>query len=283
MTKGTLPSLGPIYFLSTLELQTLQEFVEENIKTSTIWPSQSLDRALVLFVEKKNGDLRLCVDFCGLNKLICKDCYPIPLITDLLDAPKKVRVYTKIDLRNTYHLVRIAKGDKWKTAFCTWYGSFELLVMSFGLSNTPTAFQPFMNEIFGDLLDIYVVVYLDNILIYLNNLEDHQRHVKEVLRQLQVYKLYASPTKCTFHKDSIEFLGFIQGPQGLIIDEQKVQTIQDWPTPRCVKEVQSFLGFSNFYWQFIHNYLGVIASLTHLIWKKTPGTSQKIIRSPLRC
>jgi len=124
-------------------------------------------------VKKKNGDLRLCVDYRGLNRLTRKDCYPIPLITDLLDAPKKARIYTKIDLRNAYHLVRIAEGDEWKTTFQTQYASFEWLVMPFGLSNASAAFQWFMNEVFGDLLDIYVVVYLDNILIYSNNLEDH--------------------------------------------------------------------------------------------------------------
>jgi len=124
-------------------------------------------------VKKKNGDLRLCVDYRGLNRLTRKDCYPIPLITDLLDAPKKARIYTKIDLRNAYHLVCIAEGDEWKTTFQTQYTSFEWLVMPFGLSNASAAFQWFMNEVFGDLLDIYVVVYLDNILIYSNNLEDH--------------------------------------------------------------------------------------------------------------
>jgi len=137
--------------------------------------------------------------------------------------------------------------------------------MPFGLSNAPAAFQRFMNEIFGDLLDVYVVIYLDDILIYLNNLKDHRGHVTEVLRQLWVHKLYESPTKCALHKDSIEFLGFILGPQGLMMDKQKVQTIWDWPVPRHVKEIQSFLGFLNFYQWFIHNYSGVVAPLTHLM------------------
>lgn len=222
MTKDTLLPLGPIYSLSTFKLQTLQEFVKGNIKTGTIWPSQSPGGAPVLFVKKKNGDLRLCVDYWGLNKFTHKNHYPIPLITDLLDTPKKTRVYAKIDLRNVYYLVYIAEGNEWKTTFHTQYGSFEWLVMPFGLSNTPVAFQRFINEIFGDLLDVYVVIYLDDILIYLNNLEDHWGHVMEVLRWLWVHKLYVSPTKCAFHKDSIKFLGFILGPQGLTMDEQKV-------------------------------------------------------------
>ena len=144
---------------------------------------------------------------------------------DLLDIPKKARIYTKIDLRNTYHLVCIAKGDKWKTIFQTWYGFFEWLMMLFGLSNAPIVFQQFMNEIFGDLLDVYVVVYLDNIIIYSNNPDDHRKHVKEVLRCLQTHKLYVLPSKCTFHKESVEFLGFILSPEGLLMDKQKVETI----------------------------------------------------------
>jgi len=191
-----------------LELQTLREFIDENIKISTIRPSQFPGSALVLFVKKKNKALRLCINYRGLNRLIHKDRYPIPLITDLLDTPKKTRIYTKIDLRNAYHLVCIADGNEWKTTFRTRYGSFEWLVMPFGLSNTPAAFQRFMNEVFGDVLDVYVVVYLDDILIYSNNLDNHKEHVKEVLRRLWTHKLYASPSKCTFHKENVEFLGF---------------------------------------------------------------------------
>jgi len=198
--EGFSPPFGPIYSLFTVELQTLREFIEENIKTGIIRPSNSPCRSLVLFVRKKDGSLCLCIDYRGLNHLTYKDRYLIPLITDLLDAPKKARYYTKIDLRSAYYLVRIAKGDKWKTAFRTCYGSFEWLIMPFGLSNVPSAFQRFMNEIFAEMLDISVVIYLDNILVYSNNLENHKRHMREVLRQLQDNRLYVSPTKCVFHQ-----------------------------------------------------------------------------------
>ena len=140
--------------------------------------------------------------------------------------------------------------------------------MSFGLSNTPAAFQWFMNKVFGDLLDMFVVVYLNDILIYSNNLEDHQGHVKEVLKRLWKHKLYASSAKCVFHKESVKFLGFILGPKGLTMDEQKVKTIRDWPISRRIKEIQSFLGFSNFHRRFIHNYSRIIAPLTFLTQKK---------------
>ena len=125
----------------------------------------------------------------------------------------------------------IAKGDEWKTAFRTRYGSFKWLVMPFGLSNAPSAFQRFMNDIFSDVLDIFVVIYLDDILIYSDNIDDHKKHVKKVLKRLRENQLYTSPTKCVFYQDRIEFLGFVLGVDGLRMDESKTQTIQNWPTP----------------------------------------------------
>ena len=133
-----------------------------------------------------------------------KDWYPIPLLNDLLDASRKAWIYSKIDLKSAYHLVHIAKGDKWKTAF-----------------------QHFMNDIFSDFLDISIVIYLDDILIYSDNMDDHKKHVKEVLRRLQENWLYVSPTKCVFHQDRIKFLGFVLGADGLRMDESKIQTIQE--------------------------------------------------------
>jgi len=176
--------------------------------------------------------LRLCVDYQGLNQLTWKDKYPIPLLTDLLDAPQKARVYTKIDLHNTYHLVHIADGDEWKTMFCTRYGPYEWTVMPFGLSNAPLTFQQFMKKLFADLLDICVIVYLNNILIYSKNLKEHKRQVKEIQSRLKANGLCASPKKCVFHQEQVKFLGYILSPKGLQMDEEKVQVIQEWPSPR---------------------------------------------------
>jgi len=149
-------------------------------------------------------------------------------MSDLLDFPKKVRFYSKINLCSTYHLVCIAEGDKWKTMFHTWYSSFEWLVMP-GLSNVPSAFQQLMNKVFADLLDVSVVIYLDNILIYSNNLLEHKKYIKEVLRHLRNNRLYASLTKCIFHQQEVEFLGYILSPEGLQMNKSKVQVNQDWP------------------------------------------------------
>jgi len=223
-----------------------------------------------LFVKKKDGMLQLYIDYRGLNHLTHKDKYPIPLIADLLDAPKRARYYTKIDLRSAYHLVYIAKGDEWKTAFRTHYGSFEWLVMPFGLSNAPSAFQRFMNKVFSDLLDICVVIYLDDILIYSNDLESHKNHVMEILKRLQNNGLYAFPTKCAFHQRQVEFLGFVLSPEGIRIDTNKVKTIQDWPTPQRVKDVQAFISFANFYRRFINGYSEQILPLTRLMRKNEP-------------
>jgi len=199
MEEGKLLLLGPIYSLLVLKLKTLREFIRENLHTRFICSFHSSCGAPVLFVKKKDGLLHLYVSYQGLNKITSKDKYLIPLVSDLLDAPKKARIYTKIDLYSAYHLVCIAEEDKWKTTFRTRYSSYKWLVMLFRLANAPSAFQQLMNEIFADLLDIHVVVYLDNILIYSNNLVEHKKHVREVLKCLRKNGLYASPNKYTFH------------------------------------------------------------------------------------
>jgi hypothetical protein len=178
--NNEIPPIGHIYSLSQPELQALREFIDENLKSGFIYPSKSTHGAPILFVKKKDGSLRLCVDYRGLNRLTHKDRYPLPLITDLLDAPAKARIYTKLDLRHAYHLLRISEGDKPKTAFRTRYRFFEWRVMPFGLTNAPAAFQQFVNSIFANLLDVCVVVYLDDILIYSDTPEKHTKHVREV-------------------------------------------------------------------------------------------------------
>jgi hypothetical protein len=244
---GAIPPHSRMYSLSLSELEALRVFIEENARSGFIRPSKSPHRAPILFVKKKGGDLRLCVDYCGLNRLTKKDRYPLLLISDLLDTPRKARVFTKIDLHHAYHLVCIADGDEWKTTFRTHYGSFEWLVVPFGLSNAPAAFQRFMNDIFSNMLDVCVIVYLNDILIYSDDMTQHKAHVKEVLWRLRKNGLYAAPHKCKFHKDTVEYLGFILLPDGLRMAEDKVKTILDWPEPQKVKDIQSFLGFCNFY------------------------------------
>jgi len=270
LEEGTSPHLGTLYSLSLVELSALQTFLDENLNTGFIHPTASSHTALVLFVKKKDGSLHLCIDFRGLNKITKKDHYPLPLISDLLDSPSCAKIYSKIDLRHAYHLVQIAPGDEWKTAFCTCYRSYKWLVMPFGLTNTPAAFQHFVNTIFADMLDVCVVMYLNDILIYSEDMESHQQHVQEVLRHLRLHGLFAKPEKCKFHSDSVEYLGYRLSPEGLTMSPGKMQTISDWPEPHKVKDIQSFLGFANFYHWFIFNYSDIVVPLTRLTQKDAP-------------
>src|SRR5258707_12023258 len=261
---------GPIYSLSPTELTALREFLEENVQNGFICPSKSPWGSLILFVKKKDGSLRLCVDFRALNRVTEKDHYPLPLIPDLLNSPGPARIYSKIDLKHAYHLVRIAEGDEPKTTFHTRYGSYEWQVMPFGLTNTPAVFQQFINEVLGNLLDVCMVGYIDDILIYSDSVDQHQDHVREVLRHLQEARLYVNPKKCNFHTDTVEYLGFILTPTGLHMDLAKVAVIQNWLEPWNIRDVQSFLGFVNFYHCFIADYSQMTLPLTNLCKKATP-------------
>src|SRR5260221_1142886 len=173
LEEGAKSFHGPIYSLLPPELTALREFLEENIQNGFIRPSKSPWGSPVLFVKKKDGSLRLCVDFHALNRVTEKDRYPLPLIPDLLNSPGPARIYSKIDLKHAYHLVRIAEGDEPKTTFRTCYGSYEWRVMPFGLTNAPAVFQRFINEVLGNLLDVCVVGYIDDILIYLDSIDKH--------------------------------------------------------------------------------------------------------------
>ena len=270
LENGAAPPFGPIYSLSEVEQLALKTFIDENLSSGLIRPSQSPAGAPILFIKKKDGSLRLAVDYRGLNRITKKDRYPLPLIPDLLDRLRSATVFTKMDLHSAYNLVRIAEGDEWKTAFRTRYGSFEFMVMHYGLTNAPASFQRFMNNIFKDLLDVCVVVYLDDILIFSKDPSSHSQHVQEVLRRLRKHDLYAKVEKCEFSVDTTEFLGFVISPNGLSMAESKVQAIKDWPKPRKVKEVQSFLGFANFYRRFIANYSDLTVPLNRLTRKNVP-------------
>src|SRR6266481_1880825 len=270
LEDGTAPPLGPVYSLSQEELKALHKFIDENVAMGFITPSRSSHGAPVLFIKKKDSSLRLCVDFRGINRITKKDRYPLPLISDLLNAPHKACIYTKINLWHAYHLVRIATRDEWKTVFRTRYGSFEWKVMPEGLTNTPAGFQCFMNDIFADMIDISVVVYLDDILVYSDDTAQHVAHVREVLRRLRKNELYARADKCEFHTTSCEYLRYMLSLSGLGMAQNKIQAIQDWPEPRKVRDVQSFLSFVNFYRRFIYGYSMITVPLTRLTKKDVP-------------
>ena len=266
--EGKVP-FRPIYRLSQVEEQALKDYLDENLAKGFIRPSQSPAGAPILFAKKKDGKLRLVVDFRGINNITRKDRYPLPRIESLLDRLCRAKFFTKLDLRHGFHNVRIAEGHEWKTAFRTRYGSFEYLVLPMGLTNSPATFQHFMNDIFHDMLDDTVCGYLDDIMVFTES-EDiavHVAQVREVLSRLRKNHLFVKLEKCDFHSTTSEFLGYVVSPSGLSMSESKTEVIESWPTPDSVKDVQTFLGFANFYRRFIEGYSAITRPLNDLTKK----------------
>ncbi|GLB34668.1 putative retrotransposable element tf2 155 kda protein type 1-like [Lyophyllum shimeji] len=209
----------------------------------------------VFFIKKKDGSLRLVQDYRALNAITVKNRYPLPLISELINNLRGARYFTKLDVRWGYNNVRIKEGDEWKAAFRTNRGLFEPLVMFFGLTNSPATFQTMMNDIFRDLIAQGVVcVYLDDILIYTKTLEEHRRITRIVLDRLREHRLFLKPEKCEFERTEIEYLGLIISHGTASMDPVKVAGVAEWPVPKNKKEVQSFLGFTNFYRRFIRDF-----------------------------
>ncbi|KAJ1571233.1 hypothetical protein NDA12_003308 [Ustilago hordei] len=265
LIEGGKPPQGPLYLKGPKEMSELRRYLDENLEKGFIRPSKSPARSPVLFVPKKDGGLRLCVDYRGLNEITVKNRAPLPLIEEQLFLLRKARIYTKLDLRAAYNLIRIAKGDEWKTAFGTQLGLYEYLVMPFGLANAPAHFQSFINDTFRDIIGIYVVVYLDDFLIFSDTEEAHVKHVTEVLTRLRSNRLFAKLPKCEFHTKTVEFLGYIIKPTGIEMDPEKVHTVKEWPMPESIHDIQRFLGFANFYRRFIAHFARIAKPLTALV------------------
>ncbi|XP_048039405.1 uncharacterized protein LOC125264212 [Megalobrama amblycephala] len=217
------------------------------------------------FVAKKDGGLRPCIDYRALNKITVKFRYPLPLVPAALEHLRGATVFTKLDLRSAYNLIRIREGDEWKTAFITPTGHYEYLVMPYGLVNAPSVFQDFIHEVLREFLHRFVLVYIDDILIYSRSQAEHRQHVAEVLTRLRQYHLFLKAEKCTFHQPSVSFLGYNIDHSGIRMDERKVESITNWPEPTTIKELQRFLGFSNFYRRFIKGYSSIAHPLTSLL------------------
>ena len=264
-----LPRPGKIYPLSPSEEHTLSEYLTNALDRGWISKSTSPLGAPCFFVKKPNGGFRLCIDYRGLNSITKKNRYPLPLLQDMIDKLSKASIFTHLDLPDAYHLVRIKRGDEWKTAFRSKFGSFEYNVIPFGLSNAPSAFQFFMNDIFSDLLGVTVLIYLDDILIFSDNQDDHAQHVKEVLQRLRDHNLTINPTKCSFDLSEVDFFGLIVSKDGIKMDPTKVEAIINWPTPTSVRDIQVFIGFANFYRRFIKNFSSIIEPLLYLTRKTT--------------
>ena len=267
LIPGAKPVFGPIYNLSKTELRYLKDYIDQMLARGWIRPSKSPFGSPILFVKKADGSLWLVVDYRKLNTLTVKNRYPLPLISELFDRLKNAKYYTRLDMQDAYNQLRVASGDEWKTAFRTRYGHFEYLVMPFGLTNAPASFQAYANDCLHDFLDLFCVVYLDDVLIFSETLEEHISHVKQVLSHLRDYGLTCKLRKCEFHASSLSFLGFVISPEGVSMDPDRVAAIQDWPIPTNVEEIQIFLGFTNFYRRFIEGYSRVVSCITSLLRK----------------
>ena len=196
-----------------------------------------------------------------MNAITTRNRYPLPLISSAFELLKDAKYFTKLDLHNAYHLVRIREGDEWKTAFNTPSGHYEYLVMPFGLTNAPAVFQALLNDVLRDMLDRFVFVYLDDILIFSTDEQTHIRHVRQVLQRLLKNQLFVKAEKCEFHVSTVSFLGFVVSGDNIQMDPAKVSAVADWPIPTSRKLVQRFLGFANFYRRFIRNFSMIAAPL----------------------
>ena len=250
-----------LYSLSAPEREAMKSYIDSSLKTGLIRPSSSPAAAGFFFIDKKDGTLRPCIDYSPLNEITVKNRYPLPLMSSAFELLQDAKLFTKLDLRNAYHLIRIREGDEWKTGFNTPSGHYEYLVMPFGLCNAPAVFQSFVNDVLRDYLNKFVFVYLDDILIFSPDEETHTHHVRQVLQSLMENQLYCKAEKCEFHVKTISFLGYIISANQIQMDPEKVSAVANWPSPTNRKKVQQFLGFANFYRRFIRNFSGIAAPL----------------------
>ncbi|KAM3547144.1 hypothetical protein MY1884_009710, partial [Beauveria asiatica] len=267
LQPGKEPRFQKIYPQNPEQDKALKEYLEEMLRKGYIRPSESPAGYPILWVPKRNGKLRPCIDYRQLNDITIKNRYPLPLITEIRDKVGQARWFTTLDLKGAYNLIRMKDGHEWKTAFRTTRGHFEYLVMPFGLTNAPATFQTMIDNVLRKQLDNFVVVYLDDILIYSDTLEEHKKHVHEVLQVLQDNNLLVEPTKSKFHQQKVEFLGYEITPGHIRMSPSKIEDVRDWPAPTNVREVRGFLGFANFYRRFIRKFGEITIPLTDLTKK----------------
>jgi len=228
--------------------------MKQNEERDCIRETHSDGGSPIMLVQKKDGKLRLCVDWRALNHVTKKDRYPLPLIGEAFHRLQTANYYTKLDIKDAYHNVRIKEGDEWKTTFTTKYGTYEYLVMPFGLPNASAAFQRWINRTLQSYINICCIVYLDDVLIYSDSLEQHQREMAAIIGAIRQQGMKLKPSKSGFHQRETEYLGFLINNEGVKVDPIKTAAIWDWNAPTNKKGIQEFMGFCNFYPHFINGF-----------------------------
>ena len=268
LMEGKDPACKKIYPMSEKESKALQEYIDKQLKEDIIRPSKLPAGHGVLFVSKKDDELWLCIDYQSLNVITIKDRHPLPWIDKMQDHIRGAKWFTKLNITDVYYQLQIVKEEEWKTVFQTKYEHYEYLVMSFRLTNALALFQRFINEVCEEYLDMFMIVYLDDILIFLNTLEEHIQHVRAVLRKFENTQLQLKLKKCEFHVQETESLGHWITTADTQMEKTKVQAIRDWPELKSIKKIQQFTGLMNYYWWFLKNYLQFMAPLFKLLKKR---------------
>ena len=250
------------------EQDELEEQVKDLLVQGFIRPSFSPYGAPVLFVPKKDGRWRMCIDYRSLNKQTIKDRYPLPRIDLILDRLGQARVFTELDLAQGYHQIAMTEDSIAKIAFCTHLSQWEFVVMPFGLCNALSTFQWLMNKAFSKEINSFILVYLDDILVYSRLVEEHWDHLQRVLERLRQAKLYGRLHKCEFLKDKVDYIGFEVSVDGVNASPEKVQTILDWPHPQTMHDIRLFLGLASYYQKFIWEFSQIAKPLTNLTREK---------------
>lgn len=260
------PPHQPLFQLSPAELIATKEYITELLKKKKIRPSVSPYGAPLFFVKQK-GKLRGVIDYRAPNRITKRNHAPIPRTDEMFDRIGKSKCFSKLDLKTGFHQIRIRKEDIEKTAFKTKYGLFEFLVMPMGLCNAPATFQALMNAIFGDCIDIFMVVYIDDILIYSDSHEEHIQHLDTVLQRLSDHELYVGAEKAEIMTADTEFLGLEIGKEGVRVGDDGKKIVEEWPTPKTISDLRSFLGLLQFFRRFIRHFSRISAPLTNLTRK----------------